>query len=97
MRVIWTPEACETFISNVDYLLIEWGDQVTTDLLDRVDHVVENINSNPEIYPLINKNDQIHRCEVVKQITLCHRVVSTKQIDLLTFWNNFQNPEYLKL
>ena len=46
MIVIWTPEASETFISNVDYLLIEWGDQVTTDFLDRVDHVVENIRSN---------------------------------------------------
>ena len=33
----------------------------------------------------------------VKQITLYYLVVSTKQIDLLTFWNNFQNPEYLKL
>ena len=97
MKVIWTPEASETFNSNVDYLLIEWGDQVTSDFLNRVDEVVGSIKSNPKIYPLVNKNEQIHRCVVVKQITLYYRVISSERIDLLTFWNNFQNPESLKL
>ncbi len=97
MKVIWTPEASETFNSNINYLLLEWGENVTSDFLDRVDDVVKSIKSNPEIYPLINKTDQIRRCVVVKQITLYYRVVSTERIDLLTFWNNFQNPESLKL
>lgn len=57
MKVIWTPEASETFNSNVDYLLTEWGDQVTYDFLSRVDEVVGNIKSNPEIYPFLSKND----------------------------------------
>ncbi len=97
MRVIWTPEASKTLISNIDYLLSEWGDHVASEFLDRVDEVVNNIKLYPEIYPLLNKNDQIRRCVVVKQITLYFRVVSADQIDLLTFWNNFQNPEFLKL
>ncbi len=97
MKVIWTPEASETFKSNVDYLLTEWGDQVTSDFLDRVDEVIRSIKSGPEIYPLVNKNDQVHRCVVVKQITLYYQVISSERIDLLTFWNNFQNPESLKL
>jgi len=97
VKVIWTPEASETFNSNVDYLLIEWGDHVTSDFPNRVDEVVGSIKSNPEIYPLVSKNDQVHRCVVVKQITLYYRVISSERIDLLTFWNNFQNPETLKL
>ena len=97
MKVIWTPEASETFNSNVDYLLTEWGDQVTYDFLSRVDEVVGNIKSNPEIYPFLSKNDQIRRCVVVKQITLYYRVISSERIDQLTFWNNFQNPESFKI
>jgi plasmid stabilization system protein ParE len=97
MKVIWTPEASQTFNSNLDYLMSEWGDQVTSDFLTRVDEVVSNIKSNPEIYPLVSKADQVHRCVVVKQITLYYRVVSSERIDLLTFWNNFQHPESLKL
>jgi plasmid stabilization system protein ParE len=97
MRVIWTTESLETLNSNLDYLLAEWNDDVALKFLDRVDEVISVIKLTPEIYPLLNKNDQIRRCVVVKQITLYFRVVSTEQIDLLTFWNNFQNPEFLKL
>jgi len=96
MTVFWTTEASESFNSNIDYLLNEWGDLVTSDFLDRVDDVVQRIKSNPEIYSLISQNDQIHRCVVVKQITLYYRVASSDRIDLLTFWNNFKNPENLK-
>lgn len=97
MKVVWMAEASETFKYNVDYLLVEWGDQVCSDFILRVDEVIERIRSNPNIYPLVSKNDQIHRCVIVKQITLYYRIVSPAQIDLLTFWNNFQNPESLKL
>jgi plasmid stabilization system protein ParE len=55
MKIIWTPEAAETFNSNIDYLKIEWEDQVLLNFLDRVDEAVETIKSNPEIYPTINK------------------------------------------
>ncbi|MBL7875434.1 MAG: type II toxin-antitoxin system RelE/ParE family toxin [Cyclobacteriaceae bacterium] len=48
MKVIWTPEAAETFKLNIDYLQIEWEDQVALNFFDRVDEVVETIKSNPE-------------------------------------------------
>ena len=96
MKIIWTPEAKETFESNIDYLLSEWGDKVTLDFLNRVDEVILRIKSNPKLFPAINKDDHIHRCVVVKQISLYYRVVSSNQIDLITFWNNYQNPERLE-
>lgn len=97
MKVIWTPEAKETFNANIDFLLAEWGDKVTSDFLDRVDEVILNIKSNPRLYPVVKKEDQVHRCVVVKQISIYYRVVSNQQIDLITFWNNFKNPESLKI
>ena len=97
MKVIWTPEAKHSFDSNIDYLLSEWGDQVTSDFLDRVDEVVSRIRSNPNLFPAIKKEDNIHRCIVVKQVSLYYRIVSNQQIDLITFWNNYQNPERLKI
>lgn len=97
MKIIWTPEAKDSFSQNVDYLLTEWGDHVTSDFLDRVDEVILRLSKNPKIYPVINLSDNIHRCVVVKQISLYYLIVSTTQIDLITFWNNFQNPEKLKL
>ncbi len=97
MKVIWSPEAKESFNANMDYLLKEWGDQVTSDFLDRVDEVILKIQSNPLSYPVFAKDAQVHRCVVVKQISLYYRIVSSQQIDLVTFWNNFKDPESLKI
>lgn len=55
MKIIWTPEAKETFNANIEFLLIEWGDRVTADFLDRVDEVVSRIKSNPRLYPLVKR------------------------------------------
>lgn len=93
MKVIWTPEAKESFNANLDHLLKDWGNQVTSDFLNRVDEVVWRIQSNPLSYPAFVKD--VRRCVVVKQISLYYRIVSQEQIDLITFWNNHQDPERL--
>ena len=62
MKVIWTPEASETFNSNIDYLIIEYGDQVASDFLNRVDEVVMRIKSNPKIFSSICFSKK-RRCE----------------------------------
>jgi len=62
MNIIWTPEAKQTFNSNIEYLINEWGDQVASDFLDRVDEVISKIKSNPNLFPVINEIDSIHRC-----------------------------------
>jgi plasmid stabilization system protein ParE len=95
MKIIWTPEAKESFDLNIDFLLSDWGVQVTSDFIDRVDEVVLKIEYNPQLYPAIDNN--LHRCVVVKQISLYYRIVSSQQVDLLVFWNNFKDPETLKL
>jgi plasmid stabilization system protein ParE len=96
MKIIWTPEAKETFNANIEFLLIEWGDRVTADFLDRVDEVVSRIKSNPRLYPLVKREDQVHRCVVVKQISLYYRIVSDQQIDLIKFQES-RAPKYLTL
>jgi Plasmid stabilization system protein len=97
MKVFWTQEAKDTFNSNIDYLLLEWGEVVTSHFLDRVDQVILRITKSPNLYPIVIRGERIHRCVVVKQISLYYRIVSDEQIDLLTFWNNYQNPERLKI
>ena len=95
MIVIWTPEAKASFNSNIDFLLTEWGEQVASDFIDRVDEVIQTITKNPRLYPVINKKDSIHRCVVVKQITLYYRLTSAEHIYLIAFWNNYRDPEFL--
>lgn len=93
----WTSEARKTFNQNLDYLADEWNDQVINNFLDRVEEVFEQIKSNPELFLVYRKADQIYKCVVHKRIILYYKIVDHKYIDLLTFWNTSQDLDKLKL
>ncbi|MCW5912570.1 MAG: type II toxin-antitoxin system RelE/ParE family toxin [Cyclobacteriaceae bacterium] len=95
MKVIWTPEATQSFNDNIDYLITSWSETIINNFLDRVDEVVQRIKDNPDLYPLVHKEYKIHRCVVVKQISLYYKVTSSDQIDLMVFWNSYRDPEQL--
>jgi plasmid stabilization system protein ParE len=95
--VNWTPEAEITFSQNLEYLASRWDNRVVTNFINKVDDALQVIASNPEAFPVHNPTLHIHKCVVISQITVYYRIVNADVIDLLTFWNNYQNPEKLKL
>lgn len=46
----WTTEAARTLNQNLEYLEDEWDNQVVNNFLDRVEEVLENIKTNPQMY-----------------------------------------------
>jgi plasmid stabilization system protein ParE len=93
----WTSESKRTFNQNLEYLAEGWNNQVINNFLDRVEEVLEKIKSNPELYPLHRPKDKVYKCVVHKRVVLYFRIVDTEHIDLLTFWNTYQNPDKLKV
>jgi plasmid stabilization system protein ParE len=93
----WTPEATKTLQQNADYRFKEWGDQVANDFLDRVEGLLDLIKQNPHIYPLHGSSKNVHKCIVNKRIILFFEINSDNFINLLTFWNTYQDPVKLKL
>jgi hypothetical protein len=95
-KVFWTTEAEETFNQNILYLEYEWTEVVIENFINRTEEAISSIRANPLLYPVINKNKNIHKCLVVKQVSLYYRVIAS-EIYLITFWNNYQNPAKLKI
>ena len=93
----WTDESKITLNENIEHLSKTWNLSTINDFLDRVDEVVENIESNPKLYPVYRKKDKVHKCVVNKHITLYYKIVSASKIDLITFWNTHKDPEQLKV
>ena len=93
--VNWATEAEETFHQNIEYLLKKWNIQVLNQFLDRVDAVLQKIESNPFLYPLHESLNNIRKCVVNEHIILYYRVIDDVSIDLITFWNTHQNPDRL--
>ncbi|HVW14617.1 MAG TPA: type II toxin-antitoxin system RelE/ParE family toxin [Mucilaginibacter sp.] len=97
ITINWTPEAERTFSQNLEYLAYRWNNKVVVNFIDKVDDALDAISLNPEAFPFHNTTLNIHKCIVVPQITMYYRILNDQAIDLLTFWNNYQNPEKLKL
>lgn len=57
-NVIWTPEATETFNSNLDYLEKEWDLRVSDQFTERVYNVILKISQNPKLYACIEYENE---------------------------------------
>jgi plasmid stabilization system protein ParE len=96
LRVKWTSTAKRSFANQIDYLEENWGKKEIRQFITRVDDKVDHLSKRPLICPVIDVKRNIHRCVVVKQVSLFYRIKST-HIELLLFWDNRQNPSKLKL
>lgn len=94
MKVLWSKEAISTFEQNIQYLESDWNEKVIQNFFDKTNDVLKRISRNPNTFPLFNKSKNIHRCLVVKQVALFYRIEGS-EVNLLSFWNNYQNPEKL--
>ena len=95
MHLVWTDEALADYHQNIDFLSKECTDQVALDFIEDVDAVISLIVSRPELFPLTDYRG-IRKAVVRKQITLFYKI-SHNSIQLIRFWNNYQDPSRLKL
>ena len=95
MKIIWSEPATTDYWQNIDYLIKEWGDKVAIDFIDKVEQVLLLIFSNPGMFPKTNYQN-IRHIPIVPQVTLYYQF-SKDTIELIRFWNNYQNPDNLKL
>ena len=91
-RIKTTREAESTFNQNLDYLEKEWNNEVMIEFLNRVDQVVETINENPFLFPLVGYENDVRKATINKRITLYYRIIDEVTIELLSFWNNYRDP-----
>lgn len=93
--IIWSPTARITYLNILKYLDDNWTLKEVTAFADRTNEILEFIRQNPLFYPYSKESDT-HRCVVVKQVNLYYRI-KLREIELLVFWDNRQNPAKLLL
>ena len=68
--VIWTPEAVETFNSNLEQLKSEWGLNVHDQFIERTYQMISKISQNPKLFICIDKKANLFR-SVIRSKFLC--------------------------
>jgi len=93
--VIWSPTATLSYYQILEYLNEKWTIKEAEAFINRTEEVVNHISNNPLLYPYSKESD-MHKCVLVKQVSLFYRV-KTASVELLVFWDNRQHPAKLLL
>ncbi|QSB27223.1 type II toxin-antitoxin system RelE/ParE family toxin [Flavobacterium sp. CLA17] len=78
VKIIWTDIAKIDYWKNIEYLESDWTLQDVYNFIEKTDHLIELLT---------------YQVSVTKQITLYYKVSEDSKIELLRFWNTYQNPK----
>ncbi|WP_269225143.1 type II toxin-antitoxin system RelE/ParE family toxin [Flavobacterium eburneipallidum] len=95
LNIIWSEEAIDDVLNNIDYLEREWTEKEVKRFSDKTNEILDKL-SNGNIRFKKSKYKDVLEVPIVKQINLFYKK-EAENIILLRFWNNYQDPEKLKL
>lgn len=91
---LWSPLAESDFRFSLFYLESNWNNAVVNQYLNKIDHLVNQITTNPEQFPLVNNKKKIRKCVVTKHNTIFYRE-KNDVIEILRIFDTRQNPKKL--
>ena len=95
MTISWSELAKFDYWNNIEYLEREWTLTEVYNFMDKVDEII-NLLSKENLNFKLTEYKNTFQVPVVKQINLYYRVVNNN-IELLRFWNNYQDLGKLTL
>jgi len=98
MEVIWSAKVRITFFMVLDYPEKNWSKTGITQFNKKTELVIQAIQKNPDIFACSSKHKNIRRAIIGKNNSFVYQVdKNNRKVYLLTFFDNRQNPESLKL
>ena len=96
IRIRWNYLAKEDFYNTIDFLSENWSEKEAQDFIDEVNGIISILQKGNVDF---QKTDipGVRRCVLRKQITLFYKIIDNNNIELLRFWNTYQDDQNLKL
>ncbi|MDP9081741.1 MAG: type II toxin-antitoxin system RelE/ParE family toxin [Bacteroidota bacterium] len=92
----WTERAADDYEKLVDYLLEKWGLEITIKVTKEIDQTITHIRNAPEHFPILLPKKKIRRCVASPQTSIYFKA-DNGVVEILTLFDNRQNPKKLKL
>tara|TARA_R110002124_G_scaffold287262_1_gene472101 strand:+ start:2001 stop:2297 length:297 start_codon:yes stop_codon:yes gene_type:complete len=93
-RILWTDHALSELRETIEYLKENWTNKELANLSWELNHTIELISKNPEIFQASKKNTR--RAVVAKYNSLYYRI-KNDSIEILSFFSNRQDPNKIKI
>ena len=93
MKIFWTPQARHTYFKVLDHLEKTWTEREIQNFINEVDNILNQIKRNPGMFEESKKMKNVRKGFVSKHNTLYYRIrPRKKELQLLLFWDNRQDP-----
>lgn len=93
--VTWLHEAEISYYEELDFIFRKWNIVEVEKFTVLVDDFLETLARKPTI-GIYSKKYNTYSCVISKQTTLFYKIIEVdKNIELILFWNNKQNPKLL--
>lgn len=96
-EIIWSPLAVRTYGENIKYLEKEWTEKEVENFINATAKKLKLLKQLPGTGYSSNQNRSLRKTLIGKRIILIYRYRPRKiVIELVRFFNTWQNPEKLK-
>ena len=97
-KITWTPEALQTYLQIIKYLEQEWTEREIKNFAQNIEDKIQLLKSFSGLGSPFDKKRKLRKTLVHKHVQLYYRIRPVKkQIELVSFWNTYQNPNTLEL
>jgi plasmid stabilization system protein ParE len=95
--IVWTTKAYTSFEDRIGYLAIHFTDREIKNFRQRVKEYLEVLKEEPGIGKQPGNYKNVHIGLIIKPVSIIYRVkVIKKEIELVAFIDNRQNPKKFK-
>ena len=93
-QIIWTEKAKFDYWNNIEYLQEKWTLADVHNFIDKVEDLLSLLTQENTTFKATAYKDT-YIVPVTKQVSLFYKKGQNNNIELLRFWNNYQNPKKL--
>jgi len=94
-QIIWSPQANYSYQQILKYLQNRWTEREINNFIERTEEGLSFISQNTLLYRYSKQNDS-YKSVVTEQTSLIYQINQDK-VELLSFWDNRQDPEKLNV
>jgi len=95
-KVLWTDHALSELKNTLEYLEENWTERELKNFSQELDHTIELISKNPELFQTSKKKKNVRRAVVGRFNNLYYRL-NKDSVEILSFFSNRQNPDKIKI
>jgi plasmid stabilization system protein ParE len=95
-KILWTDHALSELKDTLEYLEENWTERELSNFSKELDHTLELISKNPELFQVSKTKKGVKRAVVARYNNLYYRT-KNGSVEILSLFSNRQDPDKIKI